>query len=165
MKCLVCGKEYDAAECPRCHFPNIQIMGDRETALAQLMPTILAFRKTFLEKVEVSLLIYRWKEGDGRIVPDCEEYLPLGTAAALQAQETWVCGEFARIPDLETISVTVSVTAPDGIHRLQISVPNLPEPQLQQIGARLDEELQLQLLLRNASREGVSSAPVPLLGA
>lgn len=165
MKCLVCGKDYDAAECPRCHFPNIQIMGDRDTALAQLMPTILAFRESFLGNVDVSLLIHHWKDRDGQIVPDREEYLRLGSAAELQKEERWLSNQFARIPDVEAISATVLVAVKNSIHHLQISVPNLQQPELQRLGARLDDDMNLRLLLRNDSQQPVSSAPVPLLPA
>ena len=165
MKCFICGKDYDAVECPRCHCPNIHVMGDRDAALAQLRPIILASRENFLSNVEVSLLIYHWKDQDGQIVPDREEYLRLGTAAELLKEERWLSNQFARIPDVETISVTISVAVSNSTHRLQISVPNLQQPELQRLGARLDDDMNLRLLLCNDSQQPVSSAPVPLLPA
>ena len=165
MKCLVWGEVYEAAECPRCRFPDIQIMGDQKTALASLMPTIQAYRKNFLGNVKVELVAYRWKAQDGQVVPDCEEHMLLGTAGDLQKGEIWLANKFARIADVETISVTVCITVAGTSRKVQVPVPNLHQPELQQLGACLDDDLNLQLLLRNDTQLPTRSATVPLFPA
>lgn len=163
MKCLVCGKNYEAAECPRCHFPDIQLMGDREAALASLMPTIQTYRKNFLSKVKVELVIYHWKDQNGQIVADYWEPLLLGTANDLLMSEIWLDQKFARIADLEMLSVTVCITVADERREEQVAIPNLHEPELQQLGAYVDEDFNLVLMLRNDTHLPVKSVPVLLL--
>lgn len=162
MKCLVCGKVYNAAECPRCHFPDIQFMGDQKAALASLEPKITAYRNNFLGSVKVELVAYRWKAHDGKVVPDCEERIFLGTAADLQKGEIWLADKFARIADQKKISVTVCITEADRSRKVQVMVPNLQQPELQQVGACMDEDLNLRLMLRNETQRSTRSAPVPL---
>lgn len=162
MKCLVCGKNYEAAECPRCRFPDIQLMGDRDEALAQLMPTIRAYRANFLKGVTVELVAYRWKDLDGRVALDREDRITLGTADALQQGETWLEEKFARIPDQKEITVKVCITAGGEKRDVSIAVPNLHKPELQQLGVSVDGDCNLRLLLRNETEAPTTSAGVPL---
>lgn len=161
MKCLVCGKIHEAAECPRCSFPDIQIMGDQDKAMESLRPAIIAYRTNFLKTVRLELMTYRWKDQDGQVVLDREERMLLGSGDGLQ-QETWLPEKFARIADQEKIPVTVRITAGEESRDAVISLPNLHEPQLQQLGAVIDGDCCLRLLLRNDTQEPVSSAPVSL---
>lgn len=164
MKCLVCGKVYEAAECPRCRFPNIQMVGDREKALENLMPKISAYKTNFLSGVTVELVAYRWKDRDGQVVLDREERMPLGTAEELMRGEKWLAEKFARIPDREEISVTVCIMAGTEKREVLIVVPNLHKPELQQLGAGMDDACNLRILLRNDTEEPTSSAWIPLFG-
>lgn len=162
MKCLVCEKVYEAAECPRCRFPNIQIMGDPKTALASLKPTIDAYRKNFLSSVKVELVAYRWKDQNGQVVLDREDRMLLGTADKLQQGDTWLKEKFARIADQKNITVTICITISGEKREVRIPVPNLHKAELQQLGARVDEECNLVLLLRNDTETPTKSKPVPL---
>lgn len=163
MKCLVCGKVYQAAECPRCRFPDIQIMGDRESALESLKPTIRSYRSNFLGNVTVELMMYHWKDHNGQIVLNYDEHILLGTAANLLNNEVWLANKFARIPDLKTITVTLRITAAGASRKVEVSVPNLLQPELQQLGASVDDNLNLCLRLRNETEQPTRSAPIPLL--
>lgn len=162
MKCLVCATQHEAAECPRCHFPDIQLMGDREKAMEQLMPTILAYRTNFLKNIRIELPAYRWKDHGGQIVADRIDWLSLGSGDVLMQQIQWLPEKFARIPDQKELAVTVRITAGDTSFEKSVCLPNLTEPQLQQLGAAIDENCSLRLLLRNETQSGVSSVPVPL---
>lgn len=163
MKCLVCGKEYEAAECPRCHFPDVQIVGDQKQALAAMMPTIEKFRANFMNTVNISLEIYYWKDKNGQVVLDRREEVPVGTVKALRQGETWVERKFARIADQEQIPVTILVDMGEGKHSVSISVPNLKKAELQQLGVTMDERYNLQLLLRNETEQPTKSKPYALL--
>lgn len=163
MKCLVCGKEYEAAECPRCHFPDIQIVGDRDAFLATLMPTVQTFRAGFLGKVQVELIAYRWKDQNGQVVLDREDRMSLGTADILMQGEKWLPEQFARIPDKKEIPVRICISVSDEHREVQIAVPNLQQPELQQFGAKVDQDCNLILMLRNDSHAPTYSQPVPLL--
>ena len=162
MKCLVCGMVYEAAECPRCRFPYIQMVGDQESVFASLKPTIEAYRKSFFEKIKVELVAYRWKAVNDQIVLDHEEKMPLGTIAELQNGEVWLKDKFARIADVQRITVTVCITEGDSSRNIQVEIPNLHNAELQQLGARLDEECNLRLMLRNDTQPPTISVPVPL---
>lgn len=163
VTCLVCGKQYETGDCPRCKFPDVQIPGmEREQAIVQLKPVIEASRKAFLETVRVEVISYRWKDRNGTIVLDRKDCLELGTGTALAQGEVWLPGKFARIADEAEIPVKIRVTAGDEVIEKTIRVPNLHKPELQQLGAKLDQDFNITLLLRNDTQKSVQSAPVSL---
>lgn len=163
MKCLVCGKNYEAAECPRCNFPYIQVpAAASESFLDSLRPTVNNYRETFLQKVELQIPVYRWKDQDGVVVEDRVETISLGTADQLKAGQRWLEEKFARIPDEKALPVTVSISAGGDTWERTISVPNLNQPELQQLGAAINDEYQLLLMLRNETEQNTVSDPVPL---
>ena len=162
MKCLVCGKNYEAAECPRCHFPDIQIVGDREKALETMRPTIERYRTTFLNSVNVFLVIFRWKAQGGDVVLDREEKRLLGVANKLMEKETWLAEKFARIPNQKDITATISIEREGEVRTVQVAIPNLQNPELQQLGASIDSHCNLRLLLRNDTEKPTMSQPVAL---
>lgn len=162
MKCLVCGKEYEAAECPRCHCPDILIVGDREKALESILPTINQYRKNFAEAVKLSLVTYRWKDQNGQLVLDKKELIPIGTATELMQSEKWLDNKFARIADSKEITVNVCVAMRDDEQTVTVAVPNLKKEELQQLGARVDDNFTLSLLLRNDTELPTISKPVDL---
>lgn len=163
VTCLVCGKQYEKGDCPRCQFPDIQIPGlDRENAIHHLRPAIEACRKVFLETIKVSLVTYRWKDVNGTVALDREERIPLGTGTELFGNEKWLDGQFARIPDQQKIDVTICVKTNEGEQTKTIAVPNLHKAELQQIGASVDENFRIRLMLRNQSENSTKSDPVAL---
>jgi hypothetical protein len=162
MKCLVCGKVYEGSECPRCQFPDVQLPGDREKALANLKPSIDAYRTTFLQSIKVALVIYRWKDQDGTVILDHEDHIPLGSGYELTQSEQWLSEKFARIPEAKQLSVTIRVTSAEGTQTKTIQVPNLQRAELQQLGAQMDDNCNIRLLLRNDTDSPVKSEFVPL---
>lgn len=163
VTCLVCGKKYEAGDCPRCKFPDVQIPGmEREKAIIHLKPVIEASRRAFLENIRVEVISYRWKDKDGTIVLDRKDNLVLGTGTALAQGEVWLPGKFARIADEAKIPVKLRITAGEEVFEKTIRVPNLHKPELQQLGAKLDQNFNITLLLRNDSQKSVQSDPVPL---
>lgn len=162
MKCLVCGKNYEAAECPRCRFPDVQIIGDREQTIASLKPTIDAWRTNFLQAVQVKVQLYRWKDKDGMVVLDRVDTAMLGDGNTLRQGAAWLPERIARIAEAEEISVTTHITIGADTREFAVTVPNLHRPELQQLGASVDEEFNLRLMLRNASDAPTCSEPVPL---
>ena len=163
MKCLVCGKNYEAAECPRCHFPYIQVpAAASETFLESLRPTVNSYRGGFLQQVKLQIPIYRWKDQDGVVVEDRVETISLGTADQLKAGARWLEEKFARIPDEKEIPVTVSISAGGDTWERTIAVPNLHQPELQQVGVVINDEYHILLMLRNETEQNTVSDPVPL---
>lgn len=162
MKCLVCSKTYEAPECPRCGFPDVHIPGDQKQVLESLKPTIDEYRKNFLKRVQVQLVIYRWKDGAGVVALDREELLSVGSGEELLQGIRWLPKKFARIPDQETITVTLRVTAGEEAWDQRIEVPNLQRPELQQLGVSLDQNGNVWVMLRNDTDEPAGSVPVSL---
>ena len=162
MKCLVCGKEFAGGECPRCKFPDLQFPGDRDEAIRSMKPVIDSFRAEFLKKVRVAVVIYRWKDRNGNVVPDREELLPIGTGAELSEGVRWLEQKFARIPEQQKLSLRLRVTAGEETENLTVTVPNPQIAELQQLGAELDPDLRICLLLRGGNAEPLKSAYVPI---
>lgn len=162
MKCLVCGKDYEAAECPRCHCPDVLIVGDREKALEKILPTINQYRINFARTVKLSLITYRWKDLNGHLALDQKELISLGTAEELMQSEKWLDNKFARIADSEKITVDVCIATDDSEQTVTVVVPNLKKAELQQLGARVDDSFGLSLLLRNDTEAPTISEPVAL---
>ena len=150
MSCLVCNKDFSGTVCPRCGFPVVNFPGDPEEGIRQLQPQINAFRAEFMKKVSVGVVISRWKDLDGYIALDTEEEKTFGTADALRGNTVWMEGMFARIPDAEAVEIRARVTAAGDTAEYSISVPNPHEPELQQLGIELDEDLSFSLLIRNS---------------
>ncbi len=162
MKCLVCGLEHTAAECPRCHFPDIQIMGDPEQERQRLEPVLRDYKINLLRGVKLSLPVYRWKDCNGQLVQERMEFAPLAGGEALLAGEVWYPEKFARIPDRQALPVCLRIQTGEACRDVQLELPNLLQPELQQLGAVLEEGLCLRLLLRNDTQGPVYSQPVPL---
>lgn len=151
MKCVVCGKEYTGQECPACKFPVIRFPGDPEEGMRTMKPEIDAYRDKFLENLHVALVSYSWKDKEGRVVVDRQYEIPFGSGAELYGGEVWLPKEFARIKDKKTLQIQVVIHNGTESMERQITIDNLMEPELQQIGAALDEEMNFCLMLKNTS--------------
>ncbi len=162
MKCIVCGTAHQAAVCPRCSFPDVQILGDGELAQAELMPAVYVYRARLLRDLQVSLLTYRWKVSDGVAVREQEQWMSLGTGETLYRGQRWLDQWFARVDGREQLAVTVRITCGQGTWDHTFTIANLPQPRLQQLGAAMDEQWNLRLLLRNDAQEQTASEPLCL---
>lgn len=149
MRCMVCGKEYEGAGCPRCHFPNVQVPGDPEAAMKTLRPAIEKYRETVLDGIEIGVLIYDWKDKDGVLQVAREERRSFGTGKELCGKDVWLPQQFARIPERRTLPVKVYVRVGNQERLETVEIPNLMEAQLQQIGVSLDRDFMFCLMLRN----------------
>lgn len=162
VTCLVCGKKYETGDCPRCQFPDVQIPGSREKAIQNLKPAIDSYRANFLSTVRMEILSYRWKDENGVLVMDREERIPLGTVSELSQGIKWLDQRFARIPDTKQLPVRLAIVCGGETRILSVSVPNLQASELQQIGAVVDENCNLKLLLRSTTQSPTQSDPVAL---
>ena len=151
MKCIVCGKEYEKGNCPVCNFPKIEFPGDPEEGLRAMKPAIDAYRDDFLSQVSIGIIAYQWKDSNGEIVMDRSERLQIGTGQELRGNTRWLAEKFARIPDAEKLQVGLSIQVNGKGEERSVGIPNLTEPELQELGAVVDDDLNIQLLLRNSS--------------
>ena len=163
MKCFVCEQEYEGQDCPRCHFPNVQVPGaSREKAIRDLAPAINSFRSGFLQSILVEAVSYHWRDEQGQVVLDHEAMLPLGNGTKLYGQQIWLDQKFARVEELTRIPVRLRITVGGNVREAQVEVDNLKEPGLQQLGVSLGQDFQIQVMLRNDAGAKATSAPVPL---
>ena len=161
MKCIVCGKDHDKNECPVCRFPKVEFPGDPEKGLRAMEPAIRAYREDFLGKVSVGIIAYQWKDDNGALVPAGKERVPIGTGKELRESARWLDEKFARIPEEEQLLVSLSVRVNDTDEERSVGIPNLTEPELQELGASVDGDLNIRLMLRNSSGS-TQSEKIPL---
>ena len=165
MKCVVCGKEHSApSECPVCRFPVIRFPGDPVEGMKAMKPQIDSYRAKFLETVDVSIVVYKWKDENGYIVEDSHSNLSFGSGTDLYGNQRWIPQKFARIPEEKSLTVEVLVKYGDTHLTQKHSIPNLMESELQECGASLDEDMNICFMLRNDSHQEnyTSSNKVPL---
>ena len=162
MECLVCHKEFEGGACPRCGFPVVEST-DVDALLKSMRKEIEAHRKAFEDSLKLELMIYRWKEQDGKVVPDRTERLLLGTWAQLLETPAWLPQQFARIPDREKLELRARVTAGQESRELTVEIPNLLQPALQSVGAETDRDMRFRLLLKNDRDDQSASEWIPML--
>lgn len=162
MKCYVCGKQYEGNECPRCAFPAVEIPNTTwEQGRQALIATINPSRAAFLKSVEVSLVIYHYRDENGVYVLDREESICLGNGEKLYENEVWLDQEFARLEG-PSFSARLRLSVRGQTREELVEVPNLNAAELQNIGISMDEQFNIRLMLRNASEMPTTSAPVEL---
>lgn len=162
MKCYVCGKQYEGNECPRCTFPAVEIPNTTwEQGRQALAATITPSRAAFLKTVDISLVIYHYRDENGVYVLDREETVCLGDGEKLYGSEVWLDREFARLED-PTFSARLRLTIRDNTREETVELTNLKAAELQNIGVCMDEQFNIRLMLRNASEAPSVSAPIEL---
>lgn len=162
MKCYVCGKQYEGNECPRCGFPAVEIPNTSwEQGRQALAATITPYRTQFLNEIEISLVMYQYRDENGVYVLDREEPISLGTGTALYGKEHWLDQEFARLED-PTFPARLNLCVRGKTREEQVELQNLKAAELQNIGIAMDEEFNIRLMLRNTSETPTSSASIEL---
>ena len=158
MKCVICGKDFSGESCPVCQFPVIHFPGDPVEGMRAMQPLIDKSRGEFLDRIRVGLAVYTWKDNGGTVALNQEKEISLGTGTELRQSVCWASQQFARIPDERRIEVKLIVHHDQEKYERPMTVPNLPEAQLQEIGASLDEDMNLQVFLKNGSNQSHSGS-------
>ena len=161
MKCDVCGKDHDKNIGPVCKFPKVEFPGDPKEGREAMEPMIRAFREEFLGRVSVGIIAYQWKDDNGALVMAGKERVQIGTGKELREGARWLDEKFARIPEEEQLMVSLSVRVDDIDEERSVGIPNLTEPELQELGAEVDGDMNIRLLLRNSSGS-TQSEKIPL---
>lgn len=161
MRCLVCGQDFQRGDCPRCGFPMVE-SPDIDALMHSINEQIDAYRQDFLDKTRLELAVYRWRDEEGSLVSDGEERISFGACSALRGKTVWLPRQFARTPDAEELTLSVHAVGPCQSWEQHLSLRNLNEPGLQQVGLAMDDALNYHLLLRSGEAESASE-PVPLL--
>ena len=107
------------------------------------------YRNDLLQNIELALVIYLWKEDNGSVALDRETQIRFGPYPTLIGTVNWLPQLFARIPDVPNLELKVSAATGQGTRIVTVSIPNLPEPSLQQIGIEADNAFRFRLLLKN----------------
>ena len=149
--CIVCGSFQPQSNCPYCNFPEITVLGDK----AVLDEMAAGYRKEYLADIRLGVMYTMWKADGDTLTADREGCELFADGSAVQGADIWCGRQLARQPVVEKA----------GQRRIiPVSVPNLKQPRLQQIGLRLCEKLHVRVLLRNGIQT-VESQPVSLVGA
>jgi hypothetical protein len=127
-------------------------------------------RQRFYGAVTIGVLIHRWKDKNGVLVPNGKDKVPIGTAWELWNKDGWNPNKVARIPDKKEIEVSLYVDYPtyskEGeamtSQELRVKIANLMGAELQQVGVRVHEDNGFTVLLRNDRGEWSQSAPINL---
>lgn len=162
MKCLVCGKSFEGAGCPRCNFPVLSILGDYEEGIAQQQPIIDAYRENFLARVDVGVETYSWTEKDGKIVLDRIGHTSVGNGTSIWKKSRWMPARYARSADTDHIQIKVYGILNGQKKEQTVSLPNLIGAGLQQLGAEMNGEMAVTFKLRNEAGEESVSQLIPL---
>ena len=157
MKCPVCNKLFNGAECPRCEFPVVE--SPNPGALRDMMRSqIESYRTEFQQSIRVSLTIFYWKDENDKVVIDHEQSLSFGSYYDLRGKKVFLPQQFARIPDEENVELLFSITANDQTRTKKVTIQNLKEAALQTVGIEANDEYQFRVLLKNTNNSETVSA-------
>lgn len=161
--CIVCGKKFDEnanGACPSCQFPAIAVLGGAED---KLIGFARQYRKDYLADMRFGVVCTTWKASGDKLVPDQEERVYFADGSAPAEQDVWCDRQLARCPDGDSVKVRLAVEKAGRSWVREVSVPNLTQPQLQQVGIRLcGDTLHARVLLRSGGQT-TESQPVSLV--
>lgn len=161
--CVVCGKKFDenaSGACPYCRFPEITVLGGAEDEVIRFARQ---YRKEYLADMRFGVVCTTWRASGDKLVPDREEYVYFADGSVPAGQDVWCGRQLARCPDSASVMVRLAVEKAGRRWVREVAVPNLTQPQLQQVGIRLcGDTLHAQVLLRSGSRTS-ESQPVSLV--
>ena len=151
MKCIICGKDHNMDTCPVCKFPRLNTMGgvSIEDVIEQNREQIDTFRNRFLDSLSVYIKLFYWEENNEQLVNSKCEYIKIGAGNELLNKEKWLDNLFSRIQETKSIDVSLLIQYEDGEKELSVSIPNIEQVGLQQIGAVIYPDMEIKLLLRN----------------
>ena len=150
MKCIACDRDFTGSSCPHCGFPVYELVGDDlDASTAQILELAKNHRKEYLKDIEVGVVAYSWKDENGLIVEDQHFTRYFASGEALSQGEVWLPDPLARIPDETVIPIQVAIKKGGTERLVNVSLPNLLEAELQQVGVQLVDGLKIKLLLRN----------------
>lgn len=149
-----------AVQLPLLQFPEITVLGDK----AVLDEMAAGYRKEYLADIRLGVMYTMWKADGDTLTADREGCELFADGSAVQGADIWCDRQLARQPDGDRVDVRLVVEKAGQRRIIPVSVPNLKQPRLQQIGLRLCEKLHVRVLLRNGIQT-VESQPVSLVGA
>ena len=162
--CKACSKEMKDAlrPCPRCGFRQPAVIGDADAAQALIAKRANKHLVSFLRDYDIGVTVYYWKDQKGTVVADRQQRLSFGTGEALLGSTHYLEQKFARIPEVTTMELQLSVLKKGEVFMEKtVSIPTPPGAHLQQLGMELSASLQLRLKLKNPQGE-MESQPLDL---
>lgn len=161
--CIVCGNTFDEmteSACPCCRFPVLTPLGDNADALNSFAGQ---YQEEYLADVRLGVMCTTWKASGSTLVPDQEECVLFADGPALAGSDVWCSRQLARCAEGDSVTVRLVIEKGGRRRIVETPVPNLPQPQLQQVGVRLCDALHVCVLLRNEAQTA-ASRPVSLVG-
>lgn len=100
MKCVACGKDHwEGDECPRCHFPVYEILGDDlDQSVAQIQAFAKEFQKEYLNDLQLGVVIYQWKDQNGLVKEASHAPVYFAAGSILASGEFWYPQKLAPHP-------------------------------------------------------------------
>lgn len=155
MKCLACGKENTGSACKYCRLPVIEIVGNTPEEVDESVARIKAHAKhhceEYLEDLRIGVMTYKWKESSGRLIEDFHVPVYFAKGSDLRNGEVWFPEQFAGIPNAKTMTVKMVIMKGSAETEVDVQLPNPAGQGLQTVGFRLEEQLQVRMLLKNES--------------
>lgn len=163
ITCKACTKELTdpKGRCPRCGFRPPAVIGDPEVAQALIAKRADKHIKSFLQQLDVGVMVHLWQEQEDAVVPNGQQRISFGTGDTLLNQPRFLEQKFSRVPDLTEFAVEVSVQKngePQPCKKASLPVPS--GAFLLELGAELTPGLELKLILKNPQGQTES---VPLV--
>ena len=161
--CKACGRDLTGAKgsCPRCGFRPPAVIGDPEAAQALIAKRAVKHMKEFMQRLDVGVTVYLWKEQEDAVVSNGQQRLSFGTGDSLQEAPRFLERKFSRVPDLAEMEVEISLLKDgDVLTEQTVSLPVPPGSHLLELGAQLTSSLELKLILKNPQGQTQS---VPLV--
>ena len=109
--CKACGRDLTGAKgsCPRCGFRPPAVIGDPEAAQALIAKRAVKHMKEFMQRLDVGVTVYLWKEQEDAVVSNGQQRLSFGTGDSLQEAPRFLEQKFSRVPDLAEMEVEISL--------------------------------------------------------
>lgn len=165
MPCPCCGNEFIDGICPNCRFIEYEVLGESfDETVKQIDALAEVHRKEYLRSLQLGFVTYQGRDENGIVTQSAQKPVYFADGEALSEKEVWYPGFFSRIPDAKELRVELAVRSANAEKTIEVSVPNLTEKRLQQVGLKLCENLNVQILLKNEEKSSASEPVCVAIG-
>ncbi len=153
MRCLVCNNEYTGAECPFCKFPNVQINGDYDEGIKQLMPMINTHRQNFFGSFTVGLVLLRRINDNSGSPQATSQTVSFGQIKTLINSTKWLDQQIVAYPNSDhQIEMSIELDRLYEKTNLPVAIRGFSNPDIVNIGIQVTDEYSFKILARNMNQ-------------
>lgn len=159
MKCLVCSKEYDGAECPYCRFPNVQINGDYDEGIRQLMPMINSHRAEYFGAFNLGIVLLQRKNLDSDSLKAESTVVSFGQVKDLMHKEKWLDLPIVAYPNKDgQLELTLSINRGVETSSQKVMISGFTKPDIINVGISVKDEYSICLMAKNKDNKTTGSS-------